>query len=104
MVDMEIVMQKVIEYLKVKGYDIITTYNNVAIFKDEDCIVICRVRYTTEEYEQDPTRDECEKIMSSMLKHSNLEKIGPVRFDDIQVLDLENGRALIRHHIDACND
>lgn len=104
MVDMEVVMQKVIEYLKVKGYDIITTSNNVAIFKDEDCIVICRVRYTTEEYEQDPTRDECERIMSSMLKHSNLEKIGPVRFDDIQVLDLENGRALIRHHTDACND
>lgn len=104
MMNMEFVMEKVIEYLKVKGYDIIMTFDDVAIFKDEGCIVICRVRYTTEEYEQDPTRDECERIMSSMLKYSNLEKFGPTRFDDIQVLDLENGRALIRHHIDACND
>lgn len=104
MVDMEFVMKKVIEYLKCKGYNIIMTFDNVAIFKDKDCIVICRVRYTTNEYEQDPTRDECERIMSSMLKYSNLDEIGPTRFDDIQVLDLENGRALLRHHIDACND
>lgn len=104
MMNMEFVMEKVIEYLKFKGYDIIMTFDNVAIFKDEDCIVICRIRYTTEEYEQDPTRDECERIMSSILKYSNLEKIGPIRFDDLQVLDLENGRVLIRHHIDACND
>ena len=104
MINMEFVMTKVIECLKCKGYDIIMTFDNVVILKNEDCIVICRVRYTTDEYEQDPTRDECERIMSSILKYSNIEKIGPIRFDDLQVLDLENGRALIRHHIDACND
>ena len=104
MVDMEIVMNSVKKFLRHQDYYNIITLNNTVLFKDKDCIVICRVRYTEDEYEQDPTREECEKIMCSMLKDLNLDETGPVRFDEIQVLNLENGKALIRHHIDACNN
>ena len=104
MVDMELVMKSAKEFLRHQDYYNIITLKNIVVFKDNDCIVVCRVRYTTNEYEQDPTREECEKIMCSVLKDLNLDENGSVRFDEIQVLDLENGKALIRHHINACND
>lgn len=104
MADMEIVMKSVKKFLRCKDYYNIITLNDILVCKDKDCIVVCRVKYTTDEYEQAPTREECEKIMCSALKDLNLDENGSVRFDEIQVLDLENGKALIRHHINAFND
>lgn len=104
MVDMEKVMSKVVEYLETKDYNVVQTVDDVVVCEYEDCIVICRVRYMTDEYEQDPTREECERVMCSVLMDTNLDKTGPVRFDDIQVLDFGNGHALIRHHTNAANN
>lgn len=104
MVDQQTLMKSVKKFLRCKDYYNIITLNDILVCKDKDCIVVCRVKYTTDEYEQAPTREECEKIMCSVLKDLNLDEIGSIRFDEIQVLDLENGKALIRHHINACND
>ena len=87
-----------------KTSNIIQIIDDAIICEDEDCIVICRVRYTTGEYLKDPTREECEKIMTSVLMEANFDKSGPIRFDEIQVLDFENGHGLLRHHINVAND
>ena len=105
MADMEKIMAKAIEILESKDYNIIQIIDDVVICEDEDCIVICHVRYTTGEYLKDPTREECEKIMIATLMDANIDiKISPIRFDEIQILDFGNGHGLLRHHIDAAND
>ena len=104
MEDMKNVMAKAVEVLESKDYNIIQIIDDDVICEDEDCIVICHVRYTTGKYLKDPTREECEKIMRSVLMETNLDKIGLIRFDEIQVLDLENGHGLLRHHINAANN
>ena len=104
MADMEKLMTKAVEILERKDYNIIQIIDDAVICEDEDCIVICRVRYTTGEYLKDPTREECEKIMTSVLMDANFDKTGPIRFDEIQVLDFENGHGLLRHHINVAND
>ena len=104
MANMETVMAKAVEILERKDYNIIQIIDDVIICEDEDCIVICHVRYTTGKYLKSPTREECEKIMSFVLMEANFDKSGPIRFDEIQVLDLENGHGLLRHHINVIND
>ena len=104
MADMETVMAKAVEILKRKDYNIIQIIDDAVICENEDCIVICHVRYTTSKYLESPTREECEKIMISVLIEANFDKTGPIRFDEIQVLDFGNGHGLLRHHINAAND
>ena len=103
MADTETVMAKAIEFLESKDYNIIQIIDDAVICEDEDCIVICHVRYTTGKYLKSPTKEECEEIMSSVLIEANFDKTGPVRFDEIQVLDFENGHGLLRHHINVIN-
>lgn len=104
MANMETIMAKAVEILERKDYNIIQVIDDAVICEDEDCIVICHVRYTTGEYLKSPTREECEKIISSVLMEANFDKNGPIRFDEIQVLDFENGHVLLRHHINVVND
>ena len=104
MANMETVMAKAVEILEKKNYNIIQIIDDAVICEDGDCIVICRVRYTTGEYLKGPTREECEKIMTSVLMEANFDKSGPIRFDEIQVLDFENGHGLLRHNINAANN
>ena len=104
MADMKKLMAKAVEILESKDYNIIQIIDDTVICEDEDCIVICPVRYTTGKYLKLPTREECEKIMSSILMEANFDKNGPIRFDEIQVLDFENGHGLLRHHINVIND
>ena len=105
MADMETVMAKAIKFLESKDYNIIQIIDDAVICEDEDYIVICNVRYTTDKYLKDPTREECEKIMIATLMNANIDiKISPIRFDEIQILDFGNGHGLLRHHINAAND
>lgn len=105
MADMKTVMAKAIEFLESKDYNIIQIIDDAVICEDDDCIVICHVRYTTDKYLKDPTREECEKIMIATLMNANIDiKISPIRFDEIQILDFGNGRGILRHHINAAND
>ena len=104
MADMKKIMEKAVEILERKNYNIIQIIDDAVICEDEDCIVICHVRYTTGEYLKSPTKEECENIMISVLMEANFDKSEPIRFDEIQVLDFENGHGLLRHHINAAND
>ena len=96
---------KAIEFLERKDYNVVQVVDdNIVICEEEDFMVVCRVRYVTDKYEQDPTREECERIMCSAIMDLNIDGIVPVRFDEIQILDLGNGHALLRHHTNAANN
>lgn len=103
MADMKIVNAKAVEFLENKGCNIIQNLGDIVIFEDEDYTVVCRIKYTVGKYEEEPTNEECENIMISTLMDANIDKLGRIRFDEIQVCYFGNGHALLRHHSDIVN-
>ena len=105
MVSMNTVRSKAIERLENEGCEIIQEYGDFVIYSKEEVIAVCRIKYVVGEYDESPTRKECEHMMIKTLMDANLDipENTALRFDEIQILDLGNGKGILRHHINAAN-
>lgn len=107
MVDMNTVRAKAIEFLENKGCEIIQEYGDFVIYSKEEVIAVCRIKYVVGEYDESPTRKECEHMMIKTLMDTNLDIPAntQLRFDEIQILDFGNGKGILRHDINvACSE
>ena len=103
MVNMNTIRAKAIERLENEGCEIIQEYGDFVIYSKDEVIAVCRIKYVVGEYDDSPTRKECENMMIQTLMDTNFDI--PVNtqlhFDEIQILDLGNGHGILRHHINA---
>ena len=85
------------------GCEIIQEYGDFVIYSEEQEIAVCRIKYVVGEYDDDPTRKECENMMIQTLMDTNFDIPAntQLRFDEIQILDLGKGKAILRRHINA---
>ena len=107
MADMNTIRAKAIELLENKGCEIIQEYGDFVIYSKEEVIAVCRIKYVVGEYDESPTRKECEHMMIQTIIETNLDIPANIqlRFDEIQILDLGNGNGILRHHINvACSE
>ena len=98
-------------YLKKKGYRIIDrdfeTPAGVIDFvvkdTDENVLVFCQVSVSNGEFaKEDATRGQIEEMsICYMAKNSDEINDCAVRFDLIDIAVINEGRALLRHHINA---
>ena len=103
MVGMNTIRAKAIERLENEGCEIIQQYGDFVIYSKEEVIAVCRIKYVVGEYDESPTRKECENMMIQTIIDTNIDipSNTKLRFDEIQVLDLGNGHGILRHHINA---
>ena len=98
-------------YLKKKGYQIIDrNFKTPAgvidfVFKDtdENVLVFCHVSVSNGEFsKEDVTRDQFEAMsIFYMARKADEIQDCAVRFDRIDIAVINEGRALLRHHINA---
>ena len=98
-------------FLERKGYQILDrdfeTPAGVIDFvvkdTDENVLVFCQVSVSNGEFsKQDATRDQFEAMsICYMAQNSDEIKDCAVRFDRIDLAAMNEGRALLRHHINA---